>query len=277
MMFGLFKKKDIPANFEDYTSPETVNGENSEVYDAVQPESKNESFDFTSDYKLELMTKTPGINVIPDNWSRKYLVERTAARIRTQSIRVIIYGIVLIAISAQILLISWGMQNMSSKYVDSRAISIKETLDTYGMSITSYGDVKTVFDYTNPFSFTDQFKAITKTCVESGIVVHKMNFDYQAQSLSQNIKNSFETAHSVPLSKVKVVGAWYVDGTFISESPESRKTNESWIAQTNKQFTEMFKSTGLNVYVDISSKGQDRDNYNRHELVVLFWKPVTEI
>lgn len=207
------------------------------------------------------------------DWCRDYVVDRVASDIKDKVFKQITIFIVLIVISVCLGFASYSLNEWSDKRITASTSDTKVALDKYSDEIKSAMNLNSVLDYVPRLGMEAQIKGITKVMVESGIVCHSVKFNHVTSDIPDNIKNNFETAASSKLDDVEIVGVWYIDGTFINVAPDAQPANENWMLDVNQKLKKLYVNDKVNVYLDISStKLSSRDNQNRNEFVIVFWR-----
>lgn len=221
---------------------------------------------------VEKMFAAPYIQCIPDGWCRSYLVDRVASLIRRQSTQVLT---VLAAIFAVVAAASAGSLLLSS-YTDKRITSyLKDTntvLENYSDEIKSAVSLGGVLAFVHDVPVHEQYMGIVKTLAESGVVAHQAKFCHNQNEVPNNVKNNFEAQNALKFDGVQTTGIWLIDCSYLNSGAE--RGGEQWILEANRKFQALFKPYGANVYVDMSTKNYSatREELNRGELVVVFWK-----
>lgn len=259
------KKKTVPQ--EPTLTPEK------EIEEEKARERAN-NFEHLKDvYFTELLTPVPGLQNMPMSWCRNYLLDRVGSNIRSQAFKVISIILILIAVSISMAATAYSLYELSNSQINNRLAETKEALSLYSNEIKSAMDLNGILDYVSEISVEDQMKGIMKITIESGIVTHGIRFGKNIADIPNNVKNNFETASAVKFEDVSIIGIWYIDGTFVNVAPDSQPANEEWLLETNQKLKQLYKGSGLNMYLDISSKRTTaKDGQNRNEFIIVFWK-----
>lgn len=224
-------------------------------------------------YFVELLTPVPALQNMPMSWCRSFLVDRIASDIKTQALKALSVLLILVAFSVGIMMTAYSFYEFSNKQINNRLSETKQALSLYSEEINSAMSLDGILNYVSDISVEDQMKGIMKITIESGIISHGIRFNKNIADIPNNVRNNFETASAVKFDDVSVIGIWYIDGTFVNVSPDTQPANEEWLLETNQKLKELYRSTGLNMYLDISSKRiSAKDGQNRNEFIIVFWK-----
>lgn len=240
----------------------------------LKAQEKADSFEHLKEvYFTELLVPVPGLQNMPMSWCRNYLLERVGSNIRTQAFKVISVIFILAVMSVSIAMAAYSLYEFSNKQINNRLAETREALSLYSNEITSAMDLNGILDYVSEISVEDQIKGIMKITIESGIITHGIRFGKNIADIPNNVRNNFETASAVKFEDVGIIGIWYIDGTFANVSPDSQPANEEWLLETNQKLKQLYKGSGLNMYLDISSKRTaSKDGQNRNEFIIVFWE-----
>lgn len=266
-MFKLFSKKKkitTPLNFTSESIDKSTVKTNENDLSAEYLKNK---------FSTEMLTPMPTIMITPPSWCRPYLVGRVMDNIKSQATRVISVFIILVVLSSCLAFASFSLFELSKKQITDSLADTKNALGMYSSEIKSAMKLNGILKFVHSVPVELQARGVIKVMVESGVVSHGIKFNHIASEIPDNVKNNFETASSVKFDEVKIVGIWYIDGTFINVAPDSQPANEDWLLDVNQKFKKLYSETGVNVYMDISSRRiSTRDNQNRNEFVIVFWK-----
>ena len=225
------------------------------------------------EYFTELLNPVPGLQNMPMSWCRDFLVSRVASDIRSQAFKVLSVIMILTAMAIGIMMAAYSFYEFGNNQINNRLAETKEALELYSKEMKSAMSLNGILDYVTEISVEDQMKGIMKITIESGIIAHGVRFGKNVADIPNNVKNNFETASAVKFDDVDIIGIWYVDGTFANVSPDTQPANEEWLLETNQKLKDMYKGSGINMYLDISSKRiSAKDGQNRNEFIIVFWK-----
>lgn len=225
------------------------------------------------EYFTELLNPVPGLQNMPMSWCRNFLVSRVASDIRSQAFKVLSVIMILVAMAMGIMMAAYSFYEFGNNQINNRLAETKEALALYSEEMKSAMSLNGILDYVTEVSVEGQMKGIMKITIESGIISHGVRFGKNIADIPNNVKNNFETASAVKFDDVDIIGIWYVDGTFANVSPDTQPANEEWLLETNQKLKDMYRSSGTNMYLDISSKRiSAKDGQNRNEFIIVFWK-----
>lgn len=222
---------------------------------------------------VEMLSPVPGLQNMPMSWCRDFLVMRVASDLRAQALKVLTVIIVFITLAVGVMMAAYSLYEIGNNQINSRLAETREALELYSDEIKSAMSLNGILDYVTEISVEDQMKGLMKVTIESGIIAHSVRFGKNTADIPNNVKNNFETASAIKFEDVDIIGIWYVDGTFANVSPDTQPANEEWLLETNQKLKDMYKGSGINMYLDISSKRiSAKDGQNRNEFIIVFWK-----
>lgn len=222
---------------------------------------------------VETLSPVPGLQNMPMSWCRDFLVLRVASDLRAQALKVLTVIIVFITLAVGVMMAAYSLYEIGNNQINHRLAETREALELYSDEIKSAMSLNGILDYVTEISVEDQMKGLMKVTIESGIIAHRVRFGKNIADIPNNVKNNFETASAIKFEDVDIIGIWYVDGTFANVSPDTQPANEEWLLETNQKLRDMYKKTGVNMYLDISSKRiSAKDGQNRNEFIIVFWK-----